>query len=686
MEIIFIERLKKARKYIRMGILLALLACVLFLIGFGLLFTYAKVAGPPPLSVPQTVTFYAQDGSVIGEMSHGEKRYWVPLKNISPFLTAATVSIEDQHFYQHHGFDGKRIGGAIVADIKAGAKVQGASTITQQYARNLFLGHDKTWERKIVEALYTVRLETNYTKAQILEGYLNTIYYGHGAYGVEAASRFYFGKSAKDLTLAEASILAGIPKGPSYYSPMDHLENAKSRQKLILRAMVRNHKISQKEALSAQTVALSFGTKPYIEKEQLAPYFVDSAKAQLINELKIDPDMIKTKGLKVYTTLNPSLQKIAEETVRSTIADYSDIQIALTAINPNNGQVQALVGGRDYEQSSFNRATQAVRQPGSTMKPFLYYAALKEGFTPSTEMKSEPTTFTMADGVSKYTPSNYNNYYADGPITLAQAIALSDNVYAVKTDMFIGEKKLIETAKLLGISTPLKEVPSLALGTSGVKQVEMANAYGILANGGKEVKPSFIQRIETYDGQTVYEEPIQQKQLLDPKVAFVTNQLMTGMFDPKLNDYTSVTGTPILKQLSHDYSGKSGTTLTDSWMIGSSPELTTAVWSGYDDNREMTSPPERKYTKEIWATFMEKALRNQGASSFSTPKGVVGVLVNPDNGKLATSTCPVARLTYYVKGTEPTEYCTEHLHHKKVKKVKPAPQKHWYNSLWDWVR
>jgi penicillin-binding protein 2D len=687
LEIIRTEKSRKARKYIRAILIIGtFLSIFLLLLTAGML-AYAKLQGPPPLAVPQSAIFYANDGTVIGEMHHSEKRYWVPLEKISPYLIKATMSIEDKQFYEHHGFDGKRIIGAAVADIKARAKVQGASTITQQYARNLFLEHEKTWTRKLHEAWYTIRLESNYDKKEILEGYLNTIYYGHGAYGIEAAAEYYFGKKAEELNLGEATLLAGIPKWPSRYSPRSNMKAAKERQHVILKSMVEDGILSQKEANKVYSMPLSI--KKHIVKETTkgASYFFDAAKAELKKELNLTEEKIKTSGLRIYTSLDPKLQKIAEQTVDDVFNPETELQVAFVAMDQKSGFVKALIGGRNYERSPFNRATQAIRQPGSTMKPFLYYAALENGFTPSTLMRSEYTTFTLNDGVSSYTPSNFNHYYANDSITLQQAIALSDNVYAVKTHLFLGQDKLVETAKRAGISTPLKKVPSLALGTSPVRLIEMINGYSMIANGGWEIQPSFIKKVETYDGEVIYEAAREKKRGLDKDTAFLTTQLMTGMFDPKLNGYTTVTGTPILNYLSKTYAGKSGTTSTDSWMIGYSPELTAGVWTGYDRDKTMDVLEERGYAKKIWALFMEEALKEEPASSFKPPKSVTGVYIDPQTGKLATPQCPVSKLTYYKRGTEPSDYCTDHLLHEGNKREKPekTEEPNWYDKLFQWL-
>lgn len=687
MELITNERFKMTIKYFRALLIISfIIAFLVGLITLGL-FIYAKIQGGPPLTVTQSTIFYDDDGAIIGENHHGQKRYWVPLEEISPFLIQATLSIEDKTFFDHHGFDYKRIAGAVVADIKARAKVQGASTITQQYAKNLFLESDKTFTRKLAEALYTIRLEANYSKKQILEGYLNTIYYGHGAYGIEAASFYYFGKSADSLNLSEAAMLAGIPKGPSIYSPFTNMTRAKMRQKTILLAMAQQGKITKKQALEAYEQKLNFVTDHDIIPNDIAPYFQQVVRDILKTEIGLSEKVIDAGGLHIYTTLNQDMQKIAEEKMKEIINPMSDIQVGFMAMDPKNGEVKALIGGRDFETSKFNRAYQAERQPGSTIKPLLYYAALKNGFTPSTELRSEITTFTYDNGKSSYTPHNYNNYYANDTITLAQAIALSDNVYAVKTHMFLGMDELIHTAKEFGITSKLAKVPSLALGTSPVKLIDMVNAYSIIANNGKQVKPVFIKKIVNQNGDVIYEQKNDSKQILDPNLAFVTSQLMTGMFDPKLNDYTHVTGSSIIKQLTRHYAGKSGSTETDSWMIGFTPQLVAGVWTGYDKGKTIDVVEERSYAKKIWAQFMEEALSGKPVLAFTPPKDVIGVYVNPDNGKLATKDCPIKRLTYYVKGTEPKDYCNVHLdkHDKKKKKKKKEKkeEKGWFEKILD---
>ncbi|NRD77224.1 penicillin-binding protein [Bacillus sp. BRMEA1] len=686
MEIMTDQGFRKTVKYLRAFIIISLIGMICMFLFYISVLAYAKILGAPPLAVTQSTLLYADDGTLIGESNNGQKRYWDKMNEISPDLVQATISIEDKNFYHHHGFDYKRIAGAVLADIEALSKVQGASTITQQYARNLFLEHDKTWKRKLLEAFYTIRLEMNYSKNDILEGYLNTIYYGNGSYGAEAASQYYFGKKAADLTLAEASMLAGIPKGPYMYSPFASMKNAKARQAIILQSMVKNGYITDKQAKKAEQEPLTLVGSHPTQKVKMAPYFQDAVKNALKNQLHLDDRTIALGGLKVYTTIDLKQQAAAEEQTKKYVDPTSNIQVALVAMDPKTGEVKAMVGGRDYEKSPFNRAVQAIRQPGSTIKPLLYYAALEHGFTPSTIMRSEYTTFHFDDGTPDYTPHNFNNKYADGEITLAQAIALSDNIYAVKTHLFLGEDTLVDTAKKLGLSTNMAHVPSLALGTSGVRVIDMANAYSMFANGGKRVHPTLITKVEDYNGHVIYQSETSKEQVLDPAKAFVMTEMLTGVFDPKLNGYATVTGSTVLKDLTRPYAGKSGSTETDSWMIGYSPQLVTAVWAGYDAGKPLELTAEKTYAKNVWANFMEEALQGKPLKTFKPPKGVIGVYVNPLNGKLATKDCPVHRFTYYVKGTEPTEYCTDHLSRDDANELnkKSKEKSPWYKRIFPW--
>ncbi|MBU8595792.1 transglycosylase domain-containing protein [Shouchella clausii] len=650
------KKRKRFRK-IRLIWRLLLLSLIVIALGIILLLSYTRMQGPPPIDAVQTTQFLAADGTVMGKEEAGQNRFSLPLAEMSPYLLQATIAIEDRKFYSHYGFDLKRIGGALLANLQSGSKAQGASTITQQYARNLYLSHEKTYMRKWNELLYALRLEMNFSKDEILAGYLNTVYYGHGAYGVEAAAQHFFGKSAKDVSLAEAAMLAGIPKGPSYYSPLNDLEKAKSRQELILDSMVGEGMIEEAEADKAKAEKLVFADEADKEEEEIAPYFQDHVKALLHNEAQMDEAAVDTGGLIIETTLDPALQQQAEDLVEKHMPD-NGLQVALIAMDPRNGEVKALVGGTDYNESSYNRATQAMRNPGSTIKPFLYYAALENGFTPVSTFLSEATSFSYDDGREDYAPSNYNDIYANDFITMLEAIAYSDNIYAMKTHLSIGTDELVNVSEKLGLGT-FENRPSLALGAQPVTVLDIANAYAALADGGKQREPVFIRQVRDGEGNKVYEQKPPVRQVLREDTAFVLTDMLRGVFEPALNSYTSVTGASVAAQLTHPTAGKSGSTPRDSWMVGYTPQLVTAVWVGFDKDKDINQSVEGQISKRIWADFMEAAMANELKLPFKEPPGVEAVDIDPHTGLLTSDACPNGRTTYFLAGTAPVNTCAE---------------------------
>ncbi|MCA0988948.1 transglycosylase domain-containing protein [Guptibacillus algicola] len=681
------ERFEYWKRWGKLFLRLMVIGTLFVGLSVGSIYLLAVFVGAPPLQVPQTTIYYDIDDNVIGESNQsGQNRYWVKLDDISPALVDATIAIEDRSFYDHFGFDFKRIGGAVLADLKAMAKVQGASTITQQYARNLFLEHDKTWKRKVLEAFYAYRLEVHYSKEDILEGYLNTIYYGHGAYGVEAAARSYFGKAADELSISESAMLAGIPKGPSYYSPYADSDRSKERQRTVLNAMVTTNKLTKAEAVAAENeaMALQAFNEEKIDSET-APYFTAEVKKELRNKLSLDERIIEEGGLHVYTTLDSAMQKKAEDLVSNSIEEESDIQAALVSMDPKTGAIKAMVGGRDYTESKFNRATMAKRTPGSTFKPLLYYAAMNNGFTPSTLVRSEPTNFYYDGDKKTYSPHNYGDAYANDEITIAQALALSDNIVAVKTHMFLEEKTLVDTAKKFGIKSKLSAIPSLALGTKPVGILEMTEAYSMLANGGYSVEPHYIERVTDRDGNLIYENNSKNELVLKPEAAFVTTSMMTGVFDESLNDYTKVTGSGVDHLLSRPAAAKTGSTSTDSWMVGFTPQLATSVWIGYDEGKKLNHRNDGFYAKKIWAHFVEDALEGEKVKEFKAPEGVVGIEIDPQTGKIADEDCPNKRLTYYIEGSEPHEVCDVHVdaHHQQDLQ---EDKKGFLDRFFNWIR
>jgi len=649
---------RKKRRLLRSLIALCIL---LPLMAIGGLYAASYLAGPPPLDHLQKTVYYSMDDEQIDNDS-GKSPAYVPIEDISENLIQATIAIEDHNFYEHHGFDVKRIFGAILTDIRTLSLKEGASTLTQQYARNLYLSHEKTFTRKVKEAYYTARLEMFYSKKEILEGYLNRVYYGHGAYGIEAASQYFFDKNASELTIAQAAMLAGIPKGPTYYSPYNDMERALSRQKLILLVMKRDQLISNAEYEQAINENLAFNEPHEREESDVGPYFQDMVDKEAAEHLDLDVESLRSGGYKIYTTMNPDMQQKLDEKITDTINPDTTIEVGAMAVDPHTGELRALAGGRDYSKSTYNRAVSAVRMPGSTFKPFLYYAALEKGYTASTPLASKPTTFELENG-NVYEPSNYNGYYANKPITLAQALALSDNIYAVKTNIFLKPETLVQTARKFGITSKLAAVPSLALGTYEVSVREMVSGYSMIANGGKKIDVHTVRKIESPDNEVLYEYDAGiQKQLLDPSKAFLLTHLMTGVFDESLNGYMQVTGASIAKELTREYAGKTGSTNSDSWMIGYSPELAFGIWTGYDDNKEIERAEEMGYAKSIWAGFMEGAHQPGKKQPFMVPAGVVPVKIDPETGLKATPYCKNSRIMYFEKETVPKEACTIHMH------------------------
>lgn len=620
--------------------------CVLFVV---CCFFYVKLTPTININSKDGITYIDNNNEVFYQ-GNGTTS-WVSIEDISKDLINATISSEDKSFYSHHGFDIKRILKAMVTNITKGSK-QGASTISQQYVKNLYLDFSQTWSRKWDEMWLTMEIEAHYSKDEILEGYLNTINYGHGMYGIEKASKFYFNKSAKDLTLEEASILAGIPKSPSNYSPVNDLNAAKKRQKYILSTMVENGYIDQSEADNAYSSELNIVGNLENDEVQNYMYYIDAVDKEL-EELGISKSLVESGGLKIYTNMDTKAQNSLENSTKEVMDEDNELQTASMMIESKSGKIIGLVGGVDYNKSEYNRAISSKRQIGSTMKPFLYYAALENGFTSSTAFKSEPTTFALGNNET-YSPKNYNDKYADKAISLAAAIAYSDNIYAVKTHMFLGEDVLVDTAKRVGITSKLEAVASLPLGTYEMYLSELAGGYATFSNGGYKVEPYLIEKVENAKGEVLYEHEEEKSQVLSESLTFILSNLLTSTYDSSFIDYNYPTAISLASKMTHTYALKSGTTDTDSIYIGYTPDVVTAVWCGYDDNRNIEDN-DYKYTKDIWINSMESYLKGTEDSWYDIPSNVVGVLVDPISGKPATKDNKKAKVMYYIKGSEPSD-------------------------------
>lgn len=634
---------KKIFKLLKLNFLLLILLC-------GGIFIYIKTSPKPEIYSANNLALYDSTENVF--FQGNESKEWISLDEISDYLIKATIYTEDKHFYKHFGFDLFRILKASYINIISGKTMQGASTITQQYAKNLFLDFDKTWKRKWDEMWYTMKIEANYSKDEILEGYLNTINYGHGMYGIENASKFYFNKSAKDLDLAEASILTGIPKSPANYSPIVNFDLAKKRQLTILELMAKNKVITEEEKNEAYNEELVFSGVDNSEELSTIMYYQDAVLKELKDINSIPLSYSDSKGLKIYTNLDFKAQQSLEKNIKEVLPDTSKIETSAVMMNPNTGGIIALVGGRDYNKSSYNRAIESRRQVGSTMKPYLYYAALENGFTSSSAFTSEKTTFTF-NNQDDYAPNNYNNTYGNKPISMGTAIAYSENIYAVKTHLFLGGDALINVARRVGITAKLENVPSLPLGTNEISIIEMAAGYSAFANLGYKVKPHLIEKVVDAKGNVLYEADDSKELVLNSSIVFILNNLLTATYDPDYIDYNYPTAITLASKLTHKYGLKSGTTNSDNWNIGFNRDIVTAVWIGYDDNKAL-STSEYKYAQNIWFKTTEAYEAGKPEAWYEVPSNISAMFVEPISGKPVVDNSTKKKLMYFIKGTEPS--------------------------------
>lgn len=663
------EWFRKGIQLLRWGSLFTL-GCVTF---FLLCLLVLKSQPLPIPEQPLTTRIYSADGTLIDELHRGEKREYVPLDQLPPALIQATLAIEDRYFYKHIGISPRGIARSAWANLKARSIVEGASTITQQLARNLYLSQDRTWSRKLKEMKYALQLEIHYDKDEILEMYLNEIYFGHQTYGIGQAAEMYFGKKPQDLSIAEAALLAGIPKGAGIYSPYLHPDNAKIRQRIVLQAMHKEGYLTSEEVQQIWKQPLTYKLRQSIETK--APYFRDYVKSLAIHRHRLTRDQVENGGLHIYTTLDLKLQAHAEEAVKAHLDPDSGLQTALVAIDPDTGFIQAMVGGADYERSEYNR-TLAQRQPGSAFKPFLYLAALENSFTPATRMTSEPTTFKFGDDET-YQPQNYRGQYEHNAITMRQALVRSDNIYAVKTHFRLGRDKLVDTAGKLGIKQTLEPHPSLALGSIPVSPLEMAEAYTTIARQGEHIPLTAIKRIEDKDGEILFEARPDSERVASPAAAYVLTHMLQGVFDD------GGTGHIVRQFVSQPIAGKTGSTDGDSWLVGFSPHLVAAVWVGYDQNQKL-SPAETRIAKWIWGAFIGKSVQNEPSRAFKAPKGVTAAYIDPSSGLLATDACPESYKEYFVDGTVPKKTCSIHASDPSKDNEKGAPGDSWIQKLKDW--
>lgn len=631
-------------KFLIKSFIFLFISFVVLLIG---LYTYAYLSPKLDLKTSGSLYLYDNKNDLVYQGSRSNE--WANLEDISDNLKNAVIAVEDKNFYNHHGFDYLRIAKAMLTNIKKKSIVQGASTISQQYIKNLYLDFDKTWKRKAEEAMLTLELEVHYDKDDILEGYLNTINYGQGNMGIVNASSYYFNKKPSELTLEEAIMLAGIPKNPAGYNPVSNYEASLKRAWVVAKSMFNNGYIDEDTYNNLFKEKLEIFGQTKNNNLQMIMYYQEAVLNELSNIKEVPASLVNAGGLKIYTTLDLDEQTSLENNILNNKVD-DELQVASVIVDPKTGAVKALTGGMNYAKSQYNRALKSKRQVGSTMKPFLYYAALENNMTMSSSFRSEETTFNLASGKT-YAPQNAGNIYASKEITMAAALALSDNIYAVKTNLFLGVDKMIDVAKRTGINAKLDEVASLPLGTSEINILDYATGYTTFASGGYQKELYFIEKIEDIDGNILYEHEDKNRLVINPNYTYILNEMMTSTTNDAYVDYTTPTALNIASTLTHKYALKTGSTNTDYWIVGYNPDRLMMMWMGYDNNKEVNGNV-RNNAKKIWALTIEESLNSINTTWYETPKNVVAIPLDAVTGKTTNNQNKVA-LYYYVKGTEP---------------------------------
>ena len=613
-----------------------------------------------------------------------ERRMEVPLAEISPNVVHAVLAIEDQRFYKHAGIDLWRVGGAVVANVRQGERAQGGSTITQQLARKSFLTDDKTFRRKLKEAFLAARIEGHFTKDQILELYLNRVYFGEGFYGVEAAARGYLDKSARNVTVEEAALLAGLIKAPSAYSPVDHLDRATARRAVVLGQMVDAGFLDKATATKLETSPVHL--KNGFPSERAGQYFKNHITRVLVE--RFGWDVVSRDGLKVYATVDASMQRAAEDEIASgldraeRLPGYKHprkgdpravrdgkpeyLQGALVAIDPRTGEVRAMVGGRDFDQSQYNRASQAERQAGSAFKPFVYAAAMESGYTPATLLTNLDDPMLASTGA--WIPED--GHADSDSMTVRTALKISSNRAAVQVLKSVGIPRAVSYAERLGIAAP--PVPSMVLGAGDVTLLSMTTAYGAFANGGWLRKPVFIRRVEDARGKTVFTQPQEGHQAITEQTAFQMAQMLADVVNGGTGYRVRQSG------FTAPAAGKTGTTndYRDAWFVGFTPALVTGVWVGFDEPQTIVrNGYAGDIAAPIWGRFMKAATGNKNAGWIKQPEGIVAVEICRLTGMLPAEGCRRVAVTgsdgmtteknyvgaeYFRRGTEPQDYCTVH--------------------------
>lgn len=630
-------------------------------------------------NVPSATIVYDDNNNIIDEFFI-ERRIPIKLRELHPYTINAVIALEDQQFRKHWGINVGRTLVVLMKDIFLMKKAAGASTITQQLARNMFLGMEKTWSRKIKEALITLRIEKNFSKDEILEMYFNQINYGNGNYGIEAAANYYFGKSSRELTLAESALLAGIPQIPEANNPKDNYNRAKTRQLICLKNMLKEKMISKEEYEEA--IAESIVVVTNNNKSNFARYFIEEVRKEVIKRFGMNT--LYKGGLKIYTSLNSDMQKHAEEVfeskmrlyekmyylkntkekyeknlsqIKDTSADRETdyLQGGFLLLDNKTGEVKVLIGGRDFYHSQFNRAYQARRQPGSIFKIFLFSSAVENGMFPGDIIMDTPVV--LDDGSDqKYKPRNYDGNFL-GPIPLRTALALSRNVTAIRLIKNIGPETVIKHARKLGVTSPLTPVLSLALGSNDVTLLEMVRAFSVFPNKGIYREVSLIRYIEDAQGNIIYTNDHPEKKVMEEDDAYI----ITDMLESVVREGTAA-GLKYYKMNVH-VGGKTGTTddYSNAWFVGFTKDYTAGVYVGYDKPKTIANKVTGAVVAlPIWAEIMKPFVSYKDSTAFDVPKNIVYVNVCKETGMRAAKYCKYTRMEIYKKGKEPTKYCEKH--------------------------
>jgi penicillin-binding protein 1A len=624
-----------------------------------------------PSPIAQTSKVYSIDGSLITEFHSEENREIISFHEMSQYIKDAIVAVEDKRFYEHQGVDYIRIIGAFIADIKAGDLSEGASTITMQYIKNIYFTPEKTFRRKINEALIAVQLERNYTKDKILEMYLNTICFGSGAYGIQKASKIYFGIDASELSLSQAALLAGLVRIPELYSPFNDIEKSKIRRDLVLQLMYDQGFINTDQYLDALAEPVVINENPTVDSEiygsRIAPYFIDYVKQRLYEKKFTDYDVFKG-GLRIYTTLDTDMQEKAEDAIKTIFPKDPGPSYSLISVDPDNGYIYALIGGKDYNISKFNIATQGKRQPGSVFKTLVLIESILQNFSPNNTFNPNgPITIDMEEGPD-WQVHNYNNQtFGEDEMTVVDATVQSVNVVYAQLMMKVGADNVENLCSDMEIYD-IGSNPAIAIGglETGITPLDLSKVFSTLASGGIYRQPICILKITDYQGNLLYEyDPDNNEsehRVLEEPVSYYITQILKKVIE---------SGTGRGADIGRPAAGKTGTTENnvDAWFAGYTPDLVTVVWMGHPEASQPMEPINGRvvvggtYPADIWREFMSSALENIPVSDFKKPdKELIDVKICSDSGLLTTFWCPEESIEWqiFIEGEEPEDICNVH--------------------------